>query len=147
MKIEEIDFIARRYKEGKFVSEQGWRRLGIARRSSLVRYRAAAAIGVLVVLSAAAAFVFKEYKINGAGEKPEPTENVCRLREVKVIDFECAHLSEVIEEIESVYGVNVENIPTSPENYELSLHYEGTASELIAIINDILGTEMTVTEK
>lgn len=43
--------------------------------------------------------------------------------------------------------MEVENIPASPEKYVLSLHYEGTPTDLIETINDILDTDMTVTEK
>lgn len=76
-----------------------------------------------------------------------PIETVSPLAEVKVIDFENAPLPEVIKKIESVYNVKIKDIPASPEEYELSLHYEGTPTDLISVINDILGTEMTVTEK
>ena len=69
------------------------------------------------------------------------------MAEVKVIDFENAPLPEVVKKIESVYGVKVMGMPESPEHYELSLHYEGTPTDLISTINEILGTQMTVTEK
>ena len=52
-----------------------------------------------------------------------------------------------MEKIESVYDVNVVNLPDSTSEYTLSLHYEGTPSDLINTINDILGTRMEVVEK
>lgn len=74
-------------------------------------------------------------------------ETVSPLAEIKVIDFENAPLPDVVKKIESVYDVKVDGVPVSPEGYVLSLHYEGTPTDLISVINDILGTEMTVKEK
>ena len=69
------------------------------------------------------------------------------MAEIKVIDFENASLSDVVKKIEEVYNVKVENLPGNDKVYRLSLHYEGTPTDLIGVINDILNTQMTVTEK
>ena len=50
----------------------------------------------------------------------------------------------VVEKINETYNVKVTGLPESPEEYRLSLHYEGTASDLVETINEILGTELTV---
>ena len=63
---------------------------------------------------------------------------------VRVIDFEEAPLTEVVQKIKDVYGVEVTNLPTDPDQYLLSLHYEGSALDLVDTINDILDIEMTV---
>ncbi|MDE6330533.1 MAG: hypothetical protein K2L83_07490 [Muribaculaceae bacterium] len=149
MKNEEIDFIARHYRKGRFNADSGWRRLGIATVSRWKRYRVAAAVAAAVVLSATAAIIYHEYR---AVDLPEPAvvapaATVSALAEVKVIDFENASLAEVVRRIEEVYNVRVENLPDNDEAYELSLHYEGTPKDLIGVINDILGTQMTVAEK
>lgn len=147
MNNKEIDFIARRYRKGRFSTEAGWRRLVIAPVSPWRRYRAAAAVVVTVVMTATAAILYREYRIT---DVPQPTiqiNAVSPLAEVKAIDFENAPLPDVVKKIESVYNVKVEGVPTSTEGYELSLHYEGTPTDLISVINDILGTEMIVTEK
>ena len=78
---------------------------------------------------------------------PVKTQTINPLAEVKAIDFENAPLPDVIKKIETVYNVKVNGIPAYPEEYELSLHYEGTPTDLISVINEILGTQMTVTEK
>lgn len=148
MKSKEIDFIARRYKKGRFSPNSGWHRLGIA--PSIIRlrrFKVAAAITVAVILSATAAIVYQEYRIDDVSQQTIPAQTVNPLAEVKVIDFENAPLPEVVKKIESVYGVKVDSIPESPEEYVLSLHYEGTPTDLISVINDILETKMTVTEK
>lgn len=147
MKNQEIDFIARRYKKGKFSTDAGWRHLGIAPVSIWRRYRVAAAVAATVILSATATILYREYHLNDVPQQAVPIESVSPLAEVKVIDFENAPLPEVIKKIESVYNVKIKDVPASPEGYELSLHYEGTPTDLISVINDILGTEMTVTEK
>ena len=144
----EVDFIARRYRKNRFSPDAGWRRLGIAPYSGWRRYRVAAAVTVAVLLSATAAILYRDYRISDDVPQPEAPVNIVNpLTEVKVIDFENTPLQDVISKIETVYNVKVDNIPASPENYTLSLHYEGTPTELISAINDILGTGMTIVEK
>ena len=149
MKNKEVEFIARRYKKGRFSPDAGWRRLGFTPVSIWRRYRVAAAVAATVLLSATATILYREYRMEDASQQTMPvkTQTISPLAEVKVIDFENAPLPEVIKKIETVYNVKVKGIPASPEEYELSLHYEGTPTDLISVINDILGTEMTVTEK
>lgn len=146
MKENDTDFVARHYREDRFSVNTGWRRLGIGPAAGWRRYRVASAIAATVILSATAAVMYRSYRIDREQPTVEtPAPNV--LTTVRVIDFEYAPLAEVIRKIEAVYGVKVENIPASPEKYELSLHYEGTPTDLIETINDILDTDMTVTEK
>lgn len=147
MKNEEVDFIAHRYKKGRFAPDAGWHRLGIAPVSMWRRYRVAAAMVATVILSATAAILYREYRMEDVPQQISPVGTVSPLAEIKVIDFENAPLPEVIKKIESVYGVKVEGVPASSEGYVLSLHYEGTPTNLISVINDILGTEMAVAEK
>ena len=147
MNNKEIDFIARRYRKGRFSTEAGWRRLDIAPVSPWRRYRVAAAVVAAVVMSATAAILYREYQIDDVPQPAIQVNTVSPLAEVKAIDFENAPLPDVVKKIEQVYGVKVEGVPTSTKGYELSLHYEGTPTELISVINDILGTEMTVSEK
>ena len=149
MKNKEVDFIARRYKKGRFSPDAGWNRLGIAPVSKWRRYRVAAAVAATVILSATATILYREYHMEDVPQQTMPvkTQTISPLAEVKVIDFENAPLPEVVKKIESVYDVKVDGVPASPEGYVLSLHYEGTPTDLISVINDILGTEMTVTER
>lgn len=147
MKDKEVDFIARHYIRGKFSADSAWRRLGIAPSFRLRRFRVAAAVAVAVILSATAAIIYREYRMDDAVRQTAPAITASPLAEVRVIDFENAPLPDVIREIESVYAVKVEDIPETPESYTLSLHYEGTPADLISVINDILETHMTVTER
>jgi hypothetical protein len=147
MKNKEVDFIARRYKKGRFSPDAGWQRMGIAPISIWRRYRVAAAVAATVILSATATVLYREYRMDDEPKQAAPVVTVNPLEVVKVIDFEETPLPEVIKKIESIYNVKIDNIPDNPEDYELSLHYEGTPADLISVINDILETQMTVAEK
>lgn len=59
-----------------------------------------------------------------------------------VIDFTDAPLGDVVKDIERIYGVKISNIPT--ETYSLTLHYEGDASELVTIINELLNINLQI---
>lgn len=142
----DIDFVASHYREHRFSADAGWRRLGIASASTWKRFRAAAAVAGIVVLSATAALIYRQYDIDGERQTEVQAPAVGRLTVVKTIDFENAPLAQVVEKIEAVYDVKVENLPDKPDDYRLSLHYEGTATDLVGTINDILGTDMTVVE-
>lgn len=140
----DITFVARRYRKGRFSVNAGWRRLGIVGSQSWRYMRVAAAVAAMVVLTATAALIYHQYAW-------EPTETVVEqpaerqgIDVVKVIDFENTPLTFVVEKIEEVYGVEVTNVPDNADEYNLSLHYEGNAVDLVMTINDILGTQMQV---
>ncbi len=159
----EIKYIAERYRSGRFSADEAWRRMAISSpsredsmdsrwkrlvnssMSKLRRYRIAAVAGCVIVLTATAALVYHRYAVN----EPIPTEIVQPATEslefaVKVIDFEETPLPVVIERIREVYGVEIINIPANAQDYRLSLHYVGTAVDLIDTINDILDTYIAV---
>lgn len=146
MQNKEIDFVARHYRKGRFNTAVAWSRLGIgaARRR---RLRIAAAIAGLVILSASAGLLIREYNTVTQTQQTQEIHVESPMQTVRVIDFDNAPLEKVIETIESVYGVRVIGVPDAAENYSLSLHYEGTPADLIAAINEILGTSMEVVEK
>ena len=142
---EEIVYIAKRYRKGSFQADKGWKRLDIAPALKWKRMRAAAIIASVVALSATAGIVFYQYTKPSKQETKQTTEKPISKKEVvKVIDFENTALPTVISKIKEVYGVEVLNIPDNAEDYKISLHYEGNAVDLIATINDILDTKMTV---
>ncbi len=145
MEDKDIEFVARHYRRGSFAADKAWRRIGIARLSIWRRYRAAAAIAAFVVLTAAAVVIYRASDVTTKPEiETQAPDAPALVAEVKVIDFENTALPEVVERIKEVYGVEIENMPAGAEAYRLSLHYEGTADDLVATINDILGIELTV---
>lgn len=144
----EIEFVAKRYRPGRFNTDRAWNRLGIATSFKRKRLRIAAAAAGLVFLSATAAFVYRQYSVGSSNniEMMEQMQTESPVYAVKVIDFENTPLPMVIDRIKDVYGVDVENIPVNAGQYRLSLHYEGNAIDLVETINDILDINMTVEE-
>lgn len=143
----EITYIAKIYRKGKFSADKAWKRLHIAPSYKWRRMRIAAAVASVIVLSATAAIVWHNHDVS---VKPQTEETVLPLQNpktiVKVIDFEDTPLSTVISKIKEVYGVEVGNVPENAGEYKLSLHYEGNAVDLVATINEILETQMSVKE-
>ena len=80
-----IDFIVRRYRKGRFSPEAGWHRFGVVPVSAWHRFRVAAAVAATVVLSAAAAYIYKEYHVAEPTRQSTPVSAVSPLTEVKVI--------------------------------------------------------------
>lgn len=141
-----IEFVAKHYRTGKFNADRGWKRLGIVRWFwNWKRISAAAAVGV-VVISAAAFAVYENYFAETTPHQEVITNTASPAYMVKAIDFENAPLPRVIESIENTYGVRISNIPEDAEGFNLSLHYEGNAFELVETINDILDINLTVEE-
>jgi hypothetical protein len=143
---EEVTYIAKRYNRGKFSVEKGWKRLNIRPTFKYTGLKIAAAISSVVVLSAAAAIIYRQYEVKDSPQKSvqETAQPSASLMVVKVIDFENTPLPTVISKIKEVYGVEVVNVPDNAREYHLSLHYEGNAVDLVATINEILETQMSV---
>lgn len=145
MEENQIEFIAKHYRKGKFQASKGWKRLGIAPALKWRRIKIAAAVAGVVALTAVAAVVWRQYSVAPVPEQPQVEQvTVPALEVVKVIDFENAPLPTVAAKIKEVYGVEMVNMPENAEDYRLSLHYEGNVADLVDAINDILGTEMEV---
>lgn len=148
MENKEIKFIADRYKKGRFSTDKAWSRLGIRPVSIWKKYRVAAAVSAAVVLTASAAIIYKASTVPSVPLETEMTAPVVVGKDVvRVIDFENTPLTVVVEKINETYNVEVTGLPESPEEYRLSLHYEGPASDLVETINEILGTELTVKDQ
>lgn len=145
MEKDNIRFIARHYKPGMFSASKGWRRLGIAAASSWRRVRTAAAVAAAICLTASAAYLYHDYRSDRhpATESAAPADTPPTLA-VREIDFENAPLPKVVERIREVYGVEVSGLPENPEEYVLSLHYEGNVNALLESINEILDTNLKV---
>lgn len=145
MEDNDIIFIARHYRKGKFRTAEGWRRLGIAPASRWRRIRVAAAVAGLVALASVAAALWRQYS-----EAPAPARQQVEqaappaIEAVKAIDFDDAPLTEVAAKIMEVYGVELTNLPANADDCRLSLHYEGNAADLVETINGILDTAIEI---
>ena len=143
----DIRFIARHYRKGLFAVEPALRRIKGTRSAWWTRTRIAAACAVAAILTATAAiFVHNDYfsQHEPSADTAQPAISAAQV--VRVIDFEGAPLTDVVAKIREVYGVEIVGLPADPDQYTLSLHYEGSALDLVETINDILDTDMTVIE-
>lgn len=145
---EDLRFITRHYRKGMFAVEPALRRIKGRASTWWTRTRIAAACIAAVILSATAAVFVQNYRGQGVDPETATIEQTAipATEIVRVIDFEEAPLTKVVEMIREVYGVEVTNIPSDPDQYTLSLHYEGSAIDLLETINDILDTDMKVSE-
>ena len=144
----DLRFIVRHYRKGLFAVEPTLRRIKGTKGVWWTRTRIAAACTAAAILTATAAvFVHNEYRSQSESGMPETEQYTLPAAEtVRVIDFEEAPLTRVVAKIREVYGVEVTDLPADPDQYTLSLHYEGSAIDLVETINDILDTDMKVTE-
>ena len=141
-----LNFVSRHYRANTFSAKEGLEKLDIGKRQWW-RYRGAAAaiVGVVLVASAAIYSVVSP-RLNGRDDvKVEQTDVAKDTKsEVKKIIFVDADLLTVVNEIEKVYGVKVENLPS--KEYRLTLSYEGNAADLVDTINELLGTNLKIAE-
>lgn len=145
----DIDFIAYYYNDDIFSPKNGWRKfksvLGLRKK----RYGIAASVAAIITFTATAAIISYEHQRN----ETDAVENVSELKDAPVVDerrvlvFDHTKLTDVVEIVETEYSVEIGNVPVNSDDYELTLRYEGTPSELIEAINEILGIQLTLLEK
>lgn len=153
MKHDSINFVARFYRKNSFDVQKGWHSLGLVRVGRFRWLRIAACVAVVAALGVSAMiFISRSAKQEDAPkvepEKPEVTTPVEKevAPEIHVIDMENAPLPDVIEMIEQTYHVEVTNRPENSRALRLTLHFTGTAGELIESINEIYGLELHLAE-
>ena len=149
----EIGFIAKHYKAGLFDTEKTLSKIKKSIRKVWSFQRIAGIVCIIAVLGATAGVIINNsnkldqknetqevpVELEIPGNREEPKETIS-----KIIDFDNAPLSVVINRIQEVYDVEVKNIPEDADEYKLSLHYEGNVYDLIETINDILGTKLEI---
>ena len=140
-----INFVARHYRDDAFDVKTGWRHTGISR-NRRGRLRIAATVAAVIALGATATYMLNDGV--PAGEEtdaplPYPTAGADE-KISRAVEFEDAALPDVARRIGEVYGVKVTNLPADADSLRLTLRYEGTAGDLIATVNELLGTEMEV---
>lgn len=145
--INSLDFVARYYRKGAFIPRKGVftaplrvvRPFWQSRRAAI----AASVAGTVLVASACVYTLFlrdaEPAKMPVSTEQTAPVQTAAQVHR---IDFADMPLSKVVAEIEKTYNVKISNVPQ--QEYSLTLSYEGTAEDLVATINELLGTEMEV---
>lgn len=138
---ESLSFVVRFYRRGAFrptmlfVAPQRWRRMAVA---------ASVAFGI-VVASACVYLLTTHAPVSETVEKT-PETTVATTVEAphtvsRRIKFEDAPLTRVVDEIETVYGVEVSPVADN-DTTRLTLSYEGNAADLLDTINELLGTDL-----
>lgn len=143
-----IDFVARHYRRDAFSASEAWKEMGIGVSTWRRRIRIAAVIAIVLAVSATATvFIHRQLTAQDSTTQTVHTEQpAVQAPEsiVRTIDFDNATLPEVLDRIRQVYGLEVENIPADADSYRLTLHFEGNATDLLGMINEILGTELKI---
>lgn len=138
---ESLSFVVRFYRRGAFrptmlfVAPQRWRRMAVA---------ASVAFGI-VVASACVYLLTTHAPVSETVEKT-PETTVATTVEAphtvsRRIKFDDAPLTRVVDEIETVYGVEVSPVADN-DTTRLTLSYEGNAADLLDTINELLGTDL-----
>lgn len=145
----DIDFVSEHYKDDVFSPEAGWRKfrsiLGLRRK----RYGIAMAVAAIITVTATAAIISYQNRHNepDAAESVGDMKSAPGLEETRILAFDHTKLTEVVEIVEAEYSVEIGNVPPNSDDFELTLRYEGTPTELIDAINEILGIQLTISEK
>lgn len=142
---DEVKYIASHYREHRFVVEPALRRIKPVDRWWSPIKIAAASI-VVAVLGVTATVIVRNIVFTDNTVSVESGMSVETKTEqaVRVIDFEETPLPVVVERIKEVYGVEIIDVPENAGGFRLSLHYEGSADDLLETINDILDTKMKI---
>lgn len=142
---ESLKFVVNNYDDESFSKSRAWKKLMPP--VAFWNVRRIAAASIIAVVVTASAFIYHAAKYGDTPhtvpEKQETPVAPVRGKEFATrIEFKDAPLKDVVNKIEEVYQVKIKNIPES--DVRLTLCYEGTAEELIDVINEIAGTDLKV---
>lgn len=141
-----LRFVTKFYSPGalrpddSFITEglSFWKRHAVAASIIGVTLLAVAAVSTHLVLN----HTQPQPKIQKTETTVSPVEETPKIETVKEMRFEEASLPEVVKAIEDAYGVKVAGKTEGQPS--LTLSYKGTAEELVAAINDLLGTNLRI---
>ena len=144
-----MEFVVKNYRHGAFDTRKAWASLGIFgfRKPSVMKI--AGIVALLIAVTATAAIVLRNNVFTGNETESTGSHSVSDeqvIATVAPVDFDNTPLTEVIEKVNAVYGVHITNLPENAGEYRLTLHYEGSADNLVATINELLGIELEIEE-
>lgn len=152
MKRDSIDFVARYYRKDSFNPAKSLKELEISPVRRFRWLRIAACVTGIAAVGVSAMILISRSETPRADVKAEEknkieagAEKVVE-PEIHVIDLEDTPLAKVIETIEQTYHVAVTNRPEDRGELRLTLHFTGSADELIESINEIYDLELKVTK-
>ncbi|MDE7346739.1 MAG: DUF4974 domain-containing protein [Muribaculaceae bacterium] len=145
---ESIRFVARNFRNGALLPYSGWKRFRQTHRISTYRSKISAASIVAVVLAASASLYYS-YTTNKDTQEPvsiqiSESQDIEKEKTEKIY-FKDTPLKDVVVEIERVYDISIINVPQ--EEMRITISYEGTASDLIETINDLMNTSLKIIPK
>ncbi len=142
-----IRFVASHYKKGAFDRVKAW---NLTTATYRLRWRrrltAAAAAAAAVVVASALTIVYDgrdrqpDAQVTAPYEAPAPAKKA--EDSTAKFEFDGVALTDAVKEIEKAYGVKLEGVPSEPK--ELTLTFEGTAPDLISLINESLDTNIAI---
>lgn len=143
-----LQFVTRFYSPGalrpddSFITEglSFWKRHAVAASIIGATLLAVAAVSTYLALNTSLPQV--ETGVTETEVTALPTEETPDTDLVKEMKFEDASLPEVVKAIELAYGVKVAGETEGQPS--LTLSYKGTAEDLVAAINDLLGTNLSI---
>ncbi len=143
-------FVVRHFKEGRLLPNEGWHRFKLTHHiNSIKRYIAAASVSAVILAATASLYYYSNTRDSSSKEDMHltPIEDTMPSAEYKIekIEFHNATLKEVIAEIERVYDVSISNVPE--EEIRMTISYEGTASDVVENLNDLLNINLIVSHK
>ena len=140
-------FVVAHFEKGVFIRHKAWDKIMEKNRFNWRRMLAAASIACAIL--AASAFIYTSlspslHKDAGIIDNIEtdPSLTVDGSVSTAKLEFKDAPLSDVVREIETTYGVSISGLPENEPT--LTLSYEGSASELVETINDVLNTSLVI---
>ena len=143
----DIDFVAKRYKEGLFRIEPALFRIkGFKKKIPTLPKIAAISSIVIAIGATAAILITNSYSRKEIPSEVPVIEKASPMLVSHVIDFDDAPLTIVVDQINLIYGVEVDNVPINADELYVSIHYEGTAADLVETLNEILGINMKIIE-
>lgn len=141
---ESIDFVARHYRRRAFSANRAWRRI-VNRNTHWWNTRWAAAVAAVFALSATAATIVAYYSSRSQqAAEISPVENVLTpdVDSIRKVDFTDMPLDSVAVRIERIYGVELIGLPD--ENPSVTVSFEGNADDLVSLINESVGTNISI---
>lgn len=141
-----LSFVVSHYEEGQFDKTDAWRKI-VGRRIRFFDKRWITAASIVFAI-AASAFVYSIVSTNTSRpeireERPVKTEEPTQvITKSEKIEYKNAPLTEVIKQIEEIYGVHIYNIPS--EELTVTISYEGSAEEVIDILNDTFNINLKI---
>ena len=141
---QELDFVSSFYREDAFRPNARFRTAPAFRRRRIIRWAAASLVAVS--LGAGAVVAYRSLETPRQTEHPTAPSSTPASADnasaVKRIEFTDTPLSRVAEEVEKVYGVELENLPTA--DTRLTISYTGDAADCVEAINEILGSSIRI---